>query len=91
MPGDRPLWLATTQGAEVALLAKGDGAADSATRFVVQTSVETAVLSGMFVFLKSSATGRLVEVDGADVKAKNSGQGGRHRIRWPCGPYSKLR
>ena len=52
---------------------------------MVQASAEVAVLSGMFVFLKSTATGKLVEVDGADVKAKSSGQGAGAVGGWGAG------
>lgn len=79
-PGERPLWLTTTPSGDIGLIAKGDGMAEPATRFVVQSPTASAVLSGMFVHLKSMSTGKLMEVDGADVKARSSLQGTRQRI-----------
>lgn len=79
-PGDRPLWLTATPSGDIGLIAKGDGMAEPATRFVVQSPTASAVLSGMFVHLKSMSTGKLMEVDGADVKARSSLQGTRQRI-----------
>eukprot|EP00434_Breviolum_minutum_P015307 symbB.v1.2.013490.t1/scaffold957.1/size148979/8 len=80
MTGDRPLWLTTTQSADIGLIAKGDGMAEPPTRFVVQSSTTNTVLSGTFVFLKSMATGKIMEVDGADIRARSSMQGTRQRI-----------
>eukprot|EP00439_Symbiodinium_sp_Y106_P018864 s7812_g2.t1 len=65
---------------DVGLLQKGDGGSDTSMRFVAKTSSPAAVLSGTSVHFKSMATGKMMEVDGADVRARSNTEGTRQRI-----------
>ncbi|CAE6920188.1 unnamed protein product [Symbiodinium sp. CCMP2592] len=76
----RALWLGVLPSGDVGLLQKGDGGSDTSMRFVAKTTSPAAVLSGTSVHFKSMATGKMMEVDGADVRARSNTEGTRQRI-----------
>lgn len=76
----RLLWLGVLPSGDVGLMQKGEGGSDSSMRFVAKTSSPAAVLSGTSVHFKSMATGKMMEVDGADVRARSNTEGTRQRI-----------
>ncbi|CAE7448984.1 blt [Symbiodinium sp. CCMP2456] len=76
----RLLWLGVLPSGDVGLMQKGDGGSDTSMRFVAKTSSPAAVLSGTSVHFKSMATGKMMEVDGADVRARSNTEGTRQRI-----------
>ncbi|OLP83354.1 hypothetical protein AK812_SmicGene35894 [Symbiodinium microadriaticum] len=71
----RLLWLGVLPSGDVGLMQKGEGGSDSSMRFVAKTSSPAAVLSGTSVHFKSMATGKMMEVDGADVRARSNTEG----------------
>eukprot|EP00930_Biecheleria_cincta_P084880 TRINITY_DN74304_c0_g1_i1.p1 TRINITY_DN74304_c0_g1~~TRINITY_DN74304_c0_g1_i1.p1 ORF type:complete len:1265 (-),score=176.35 TRINITY_DN74304_c0_g1_i1:136-3930(-) len=75
--GGATMWLGVSQSGDVGLVPNGT---EPAARFVLRRTPPATLLSGMAVYLKSSANGKLVEVDGSDVRAKGSMEGTRQRI-----------
>lgn len=72
--------LGVTASSEVKAMPRREGSKDAETQFVVLTPSTGAVGSGLPVFLKSVGVGRILEVDGEVIRARNQDTGTHQRL-----------